>query len=81
MADPTDERAELDSRVQDPTALEEIELYAELIILAGRSSRRLTRAQIDRALGLRAPRLADRAPRSAWSSSSSIPASMAPTGR
>ena len=65
MADPTDERAELDSRVQDPTALEEIELYAELIILAGRSSRRLTRAQIDRALGLRAPRLADRAPRSA----------------
>jgi len=59
MTDSPDKRVELDLRVQDPAALEEIELYSELIIVAGGSRRRLTRAQIDRALGLRQPRLAD----------------------
>jgi hypothetical protein len=59
MAHPTGARVELDLRVQDPAALEEIELYSELIILAGESSQPLTRAQIDRALGIASVRLAD----------------------
>jgi hypothetical protein len=58
-ADPAGERAELDLRLQDPAALEEIELYSELIIVAGGSSQRLTRAQIDHVLGVRSARLAD----------------------
>ena len=53
MAGSSDEGGGLDLRVQDPAALEEIELYSELIIAAGRSGRRLSHAQIDRALGLR----------------------------
>jgi hypothetical protein len=59
MADPLDDRAELDVRLQDPAALEEIELYSELIIVAGKSSSPLSPAEIDRALGVREPRLAD----------------------
>jgi hypothetical protein len=47
-----DARSELDLRLQDPAALEEIELYSELIIVAGESSAPLTRDQIDRALGV-----------------------------
>jgi len=47
-----DARAELDLRLEDPAALEEIELYSELIILAGESDCPLTREQIDRALGV-----------------------------
>lgn len=39
-------------RLQDPAALEEIELYSELIIVAGESDHPLTRDQIDRALGV-----------------------------
>jgi hypothetical protein len=52
MSDPADERAEFDLRLQDPAALAEIELYSELIILAGASSQSLTAAEIDRALGV-----------------------------
>ncbi|MGH8889713.1 MAG: hypothetical protein ACRDV3_08110 [Acidothermaceae bacterium] len=59
MADPTEERAELDLRVQDPAALEEIELYSELIIIAGKSAGVLTPSEIDEALGVRRRRLAD----------------------
>jgi len=47
-----DVRSELDLRLQDPAALEEIELYSELIIVAGASNRPLTQEQIDRALGV-----------------------------
>lgn len=59
MGHPNGARVELDLRVQDPAALEEIELYSELIILAGESAQPLTRAQIDRALGVGSVRLAD----------------------
>jgi len=59
MADPLADRAELDLRVQDPAALEEIELYSELIILAGKSSAPLSPAEIDRALGVYGSHLAD----------------------
>lgn len=47
-----DAHAELDLRVQDRAALEEIELYSELIIVAGESKQPLSRAEIDRALGV-----------------------------
>jgi hypothetical protein len=47
-----DARSELDLRLQDPAALEEIELYSELIIVAGASNKPLTQEQIDRALGV-----------------------------
>jgi hypothetical protein len=47
-----DARSELDLRLQDPAALEEIELYSELIIVAGASNQPLTQEQIDRALGV-----------------------------
>jgi hypothetical protein len=56
VAEPMDERAELDLRAPDPTALEEIELYSELMIVAGASAQRLTIAEIDLALGLTGPR-------------------------
>jgi hypothetical protein len=60
MTDPNDERTELDLRVQDPTALEEIDLYSELMIVAAASDDPLSLDQIDRALGLGpAARLAD----------------------
>jgi hypothetical protein len=39
-------------RVQDPTFLEEIDLYSDLIIVAAASPEPLTTAAIDRALGL-----------------------------
>jgi hypothetical protein len=41
--------------VHDRVALDEIELYAELIIAAQRSDKPLSRADIDAALGLRPP--------------------------
>ena len=53
MSDAAAGRAELDLRLQDPAALEEIELYSELIILAGASPTPLSAAEIDRALGVR----------------------------
>ena len=59
MADPTGTRAAIDLRVEDPAALEEIELYSELMIVAGASSRRLTREEIDRALGVRESQLTE----------------------
>lgn len=56
MAEPMRVRAQLDLRLQDPAALEEIELYSELIILAGASDEPLSRDAIDRALGVRPAR-------------------------
>jgi hypothetical protein len=47
-----DARGRLDVRLHDPAALEEIELYSELIIVAAASDLPLTRDQIDRALGV-----------------------------
>lgn len=41
--------------VHDRVALDEIELYAEVIIAAQRSDEPLSRADIDAALGLRPP--------------------------
>ena len=41
-----------DTRVQDRVALDEIELYGELIIAASSSSRPLTVAEIDQVLGV-----------------------------
>lgn len=57
MSDAAAGRAEFDLRLQDPAALEEIELYSELIILAGTSPKRLSVAEIDRALGVRTGQL------------------------
>ena len=57
--EPTSGRADIDLRVQDPAALEEIELYSELIIVAGASEGRLSSDEIDRVLGLRSSKLAD----------------------
>lgn len=54
-----DARAALDLRLQDPAALEEIELYSELMIVAGSSQQRLTRAQIDQVLGVHGLGVAD----------------------
>jgi hypothetical protein len=42
-----------DGRLQDPQALDEIELYGELVIAASASERQLSPAEIDRVLGLR----------------------------
>ncbi len=42
-----------DGRLQDPLALDEIELYGELVIAASASERPLSPAEIDRVLGLR----------------------------
>lgn len=50
-----DARADLDLRVQDPAALEEIELYSELIIVAGESQQPLSQDEIDRVLGVAGP--------------------------
>lgn len=41
-----------DARVQDRVALDEIELYGELIIAASSSSRPLTQGEIDQVLGV-----------------------------
>jgi hypothetical protein len=45
-----------DSRLQDPLALDEIELYGELVIAASASDGPLTLDEIDRVLGLRTDR-------------------------
>lgn len=41
-----------DTRVHDPLALAEIELYGELVIAASSSEGRLSRQQIDAILGV-----------------------------
>lgn len=41
-----------DARLQDPQALDEIELYGELVIAASASEQPLSRDEIDRVLGL-----------------------------
>ncbi len=46
---------ETESRLQDPLALDEIELYGDLVIAASASEGALTREEIDRALGLHDP--------------------------
>jgi hypothetical protein len=43
----------LDARLHDAAALEEIELYGEVVIAASTVDRPLTLAEIDAALGLR----------------------------
>jgi hypothetical protein len=43
---------EFDPRIHDPAFLEEIDLYSELIIVAGASAGTLTADAIDRALGV-----------------------------
>jgi hypothetical protein len=47
-----DTRSHIDLRVQDPAALAEIELYAELMIVAAASRGPLTVAEIDDVLGV-----------------------------
>lgn len=42
-----------DSRLEDPTALDEIEMYGELVIAASASDQPLSQDQIDKVLGLR----------------------------
>lgn len=44
---------EVDSRLEDPTVLDEIELYGELVIAASASDEPLSQDQIDRVLGVR----------------------------
>ena len=51
MSDPARVRVEFDARVQDPTILEEIDLYSELMIVAAASTEALTTEAIDRVLG------------------------------
>ena len=41
-----------DSRLEDPLALDEIELYGELVIAASASEEPLTQDRIDEVLGL-----------------------------
>ncbi len=53
QAVPFDLRGHIDLRVQDPAALAEIELYAELMIVAAASRGPLTAAEIDEVLGVR----------------------------
>lgn len=43
---------ETEARLQDPLALDEIELYGEMVIAASASDDPLSREEIDRALGL-----------------------------
>ena len=52
-----------DARLQDPQVLDEIELYGDLVIAASSSEEPLSRAEIDRVLGLN--RLPGGDPRSA----------------
>ncbi len=59
MPEPRVGQAELDVRLEDPAVLEEIELYSELMIVAGSSQQRLTRAQIDQILGVHGVGVAD----------------------
>jgi hypothetical protein len=58
MSDPARVRVEFDARVQDPTILEEIDLYSELMIVAAASSESLTTEAIDRVFGLHDSRIA-----------------------
>ena len=44
-----------DTRLEDPQALAEIELYGELVIAASSSEDMLSQQQIDQALGLESP--------------------------
>lgn len=44
--------SKLDARVHDRVALDEIELYGELMIAASQSERSLTREEIDQILGV-----------------------------
>jgi hypothetical protein len=46
----------VDSRLEDPLALDEIELYGELVIAASASDGPLSQDQIDRVLGVGAAR-------------------------
>jgi hypothetical protein len=41
-----------DTRIQDPQALDEIELYGELVIAASSSDRPLSQSEIDHVLGV-----------------------------
>ena len=41
-----------DTRLEDPQALDEIELYGELVIAASAAEGPLSRAEIDRVLGV-----------------------------
>lgn len=43
---------ETEARLQDPLALDEIELYGELVIAASSSDGALSREEIDRVLGV-----------------------------
>ena len=43
---------EAEARLHDPLALDEIELYGELVIAASASDQALTQEEIDRVLGL-----------------------------
>jgi hypothetical protein len=43
---------QLDLRVHDRVALDEIELYTEVLTAVAASDRRLTRAELDEALGI-----------------------------
>jgi hypothetical protein len=45
--------ASSDPRLEDDTALEEINLYADLVIAASESEQRLSKQEIDRLLGVR----------------------------
>jgi hypothetical protein len=58
MSDPAPVRVDFDTRVQDPTILEEIDLYSELMIVAAASSGALTTEAIDQVLGLHGSRRA-----------------------
>ena len=44
---------QLDIRVHDPAALDEIELYAEVLSAVAATDRPLTPAELDEALGIR----------------------------
>jgi hypothetical protein len=50
---------EADLRFHDRVALDEIELYAEVLSAVAASDRRLTPAELDEVLGLRQPATAD----------------------
>lgn len=52
-----------DPRLEDPLALDEIELYGELVIAASASEQPMSRDEIDRALGLGGPGRENATPR------------------
>jgi hypothetical protein len=51
---------DVDLRFHDRVALDEIELYAEVLSAVAAASRRLTAAELDEVLGLRRPANPDR---------------------